>query len=483
MTKLHIPYLPIIIVLASMLSLIGIIGHDVQEWDEARNGVNAYEMYHNKDYINLYYDGAIDTWNAKPPLLTWLVVLSYHIFGFNEYGLRLPSLLATILFFTYLYLLIRLYDTGKTAFLSCFILLCCKAVVGPRVGITGDFDALLLLFLTAMVYHFMRYLHFGATWHIYVAAIFFGLAFYTKGFAAFIILPGIILFLLVTKRLLPLLKLREFWLATSLAIVFAASWLVIVSVWGKNPADNHYHNSGTVETMLFNDVYERLATTTFDYKKEYTPDRTFFVTTLDAHFNLWNYVWWLGLATGATILYKRRRYLSSSKSAEPLRLLLLSICLITPMALLLTFATFKHFWYLAPVYGYIAYVCAWTIMYYSHKWKQVMYIACALGAFTLARHVLHLQQRSTDMHRFMDPHNSYFKDHEQIVVVGPVQQHMLLYIKWLGKKVINTENELRPSDSLVLLRETSSSPNISQLQPVARYKDFSIAYYLPKKPN
>ena len=62
-------FLPVIIVLATILLTWTIGMHDVDEWDEARNGTNACEMYHNGDYVNYYYGGQPDTWNAKPPLI------------------------------------------------------------------------------------------------------------------------------------------------------------------------------------------------------------------------------------------------------------------------------------------------------------------------------------------------------------------------------------------------------------------------------
>ncbi len=67
-------HLLFVLAVASFL-LFSVIGkNSISEWDESRNGMNAYEMYHNGDYINLYYAGELDTWNAKPPLVIWLTV-------------------------------------------------------------------------------------------------------------------------------------------------------------------------------------------------------------------------------------------------------------------------------------------------------------------------------------------------------------------------------------------------------------------------
>lgn len=166
----------------------------INEWDEARNGVNAVEMYKNGDWINLYYAGELDTWNAKPPLLIWLVVACYKVFGFNSFALRLPSVLATIGTFIYAWKLLSCDKNKQAALITCLVLLSCKAIVGGHVGLTGDFDAPLVFFLTASAYYFYRFIEFNDSPSIYMVAIFTGLAFYTKGSPSIVYLPSFLLF-------------------------------------------------------------------------------------------------------------------------------------------------------------------------------------------------------------------------------------------------------------------------------------------------
>ena len=40
----------------------------VDSWDEARHGVNAYEMIQNGDYIRHTYNYQVDDWNLKPSI-------------------------------------------------------------------------------------------------------------------------------------------------------------------------------------------------------------------------------------------------------------------------------------------------------------------------------------------------------------------------------------------------------------------------------
>ncbi len=68
-----------------------------EDYDEARHGINAYEMIRNNDYLVHAYQGEPDLWNTKPPLSFWLISLSYRIFGYNAYALRFFSAFFTVL--------------------------------------------------------------------------------------------------------------------------------------------------------------------------------------------------------------------------------------------------------------------------------------------------------------------------------------------------------------------------------------------------
>ena len=53
----------------------------VHDFDEARHGVNAYEMIQERNWIANYYNGEVDYYNLKPPLSYWMISLCYLIFG------------------------------------------------------------------------------------------------------------------------------------------------------------------------------------------------------------------------------------------------------------------------------------------------------------------------------------------------------------------------------------------------------------------
>ena len=66
----------------------------VDSWDEARHGVNAYEMIQNGDYIRHTYNYQTDDWNLKPSVSYWGIVLGFRLFGYSVLGLRFVSALA-----------------------------------------------------------------------------------------------------------------------------------------------------------------------------------------------------------------------------------------------------------------------------------------------------------------------------------------------------------------------------------------------------
>lgn len=90
-------YCLIILILAGFNLFFNLGAYPVNDWDEARHGVSAFEMIHNHNYINVTFGGKTEYWNLKPPLGIWLIALSYKVFGTNVFALRFPSAFAALL--------------------------------------------------------------------------------------------------------------------------------------------------------------------------------------------------------------------------------------------------------------------------------------------------------------------------------------------------------------------------------------------------
>lgn len=433
-------YLLLILLFAATLVFWKLGSHDLSEWDEARNGVNACEMYHNKDFVNLYYAHDLDTWNAKPPLMIWLIAICYKLFGFNEFALRLPSAISTILFFIIFYRLVAILENKVTAFLSCLVLLSCKAVIGFHVGISGDFDALLMLFLMLSAYHFIQYTDYGKTRAVYLAALFTGFAFYTKGTAALLFIPGLLLYALLKGKGKAILQNRHTWYASMLFLCIAGTWALLILLYGKTSDHSVYGTKNALEIMLVHDTYRRLTSSSFDVMQQVKPDYFFFFTTLDSRMNLWNYLFYISILIGVASLYRNRnkmfRYIADPSNG----MALLSACITIPMAIILTFAVNKHAWYLAPFYSFLAFIIARGVMYLAQKSKAVYLMVIALFLFTVVRHFMHINSLTEELHKAQAQNKALLKNSRGIVIKDLPKQNVLLYLEWLDLPITIVPN-------------------------------------------
>lgn len=451
-------YLLFILTIAGSL-LFSCIGKDsLSEYDESRNGMNAYEMYHNGDYVNLYYAGELDTWNAKPPLVIWLTVANYKIFGFNEFALRFVAAISTILFFYVLFRLVELLDTPLTAFITCLILLSCKAIIGWHIGLNGDFDATLTLFLILSAYSFYRYTEKGAHNQILLTGLYTGLAFYTKGPAGLVFLPGFVLYALCTGKLSRYLKDYKLYVSLGIVILIIASWFILVIRYGKTTANSYYGSKNSLETMLVYDTVHRLTSTDFEVPEKFESDNLFFFHSLDVRMNVWNYLFYLALLTGIILIYKNRKNLSGYiRSNEPV---LFALCVITPLTLVVNFATNKHDWYLAPVWGFIAFLIAKCTVYLSNRWKPAYAIHGLLFAFLFIRHLAYLQSLPKGMATVLKKSNALLAN-TNYVVASATPQNILLNLTWMnmGFNRIDVTTELKQHRGQILLIEKNKIDN------------------------
>lgn len=360
------------------MSLWNLGADPIMVWDESRNGVTASEMIANKDYLNLHYGGRPDDWSVKPPLFIWTVALSFQAFGQSTFALRLPSAIASIIALYWLFQICRLYRSSSFALVVGLVLLSVKGFLGPHVGRSGDYDALLVCLLLGGLYYCLRFLDFKYTRGAYLTAILWGLAFWTKGPAAFIFFPGIFLLLLYKKQWKLLLSNPSIWKAGLLFFAICGSWVFAIYHYGATFQTSSFAGSNAFQRIFLNDILHRFSSSTVDgaiHPKDYT----FFFTYLDARFNLWNYLFYLSLLifliTPLSITAVLR-----NKKIDPL--LLLAFSLTFTLALFFTFASTKHHWYMAPALPFIAII---TVNGLEQYWPRTKYLLIGLLAFTLGR--------------------------------------------------------------------------------------------------
>lgn len=308
--------------------------------------MNALGMIRTGDLINHYYGEELDTWSAKPHLMNWLIVISYHFFGYNEFALRFPSAIATVFFFILAYKLIILYRPAYFAFFSCLILISTKGIIGFHVGRTGDTDALLVLFLTGFIYFYLKYLEFEDKKSIYFAALLFGLAFYAKGFAAFLVLPGVVIYLLVIKRFNSVVGSKHTLFAVLLVILIIGSWFYLLIRFGISYANPEYGGGNFMEQMVFYDIISRYFKTDSGIGEG---GILYFIPTFDSVFNLWNYVFYVVFIYALIKLFRAKDDVIQYLCKRENHLLLFSVCVAFTTIVVISLSQNKHRWYFAPV--------------------------------------------------------------------------------------------------------------------------------------
>ncbi|MEM9930977.1 MAG: glycosyltransferase family 39 protein [Bacteroidota bacterium] len=172
-------------------------------YDEARRAVSALEMARGDapSWLTPPYYGAPDHWGTKPPLLVWSQALWMKVLGPGELAVRLPSALATLaLCFLLTWWGKRDWGSPLAGALGALAVVLNWHFMGNHGARTGDFDALLVLFLTSQVICFYRWIASGQLKWLWLAGAAVFLAGMTKGVAGGFLLPGIGLWLLVDQQ-------------------------------------------------------------------------------------------------------------------------------------------------------------------------------------------------------------------------------------------------------------------------------------------
>lgn len=219
----------------------------IQHWDEARHGVNAYEMMKNHNYIVNTYNYENDYFNLKPPLSYWGIILGFRLFGTGVFGMRFYSALAA--FATFLLIavyLLRRY--GKTAALcSMAMFLTFYDFFYWHAARNADADAVYILFFTIGCLALVESVRCPRlTW---ICGLMFSLCFLSKSWHACVLLPigGLFwLFSGLSKRM----KLSHY-------IAFFACAVLPIALWAV--ARYQYDGMAFLGQMFGVDVTQRIA--------------------------------------------------------------------------------------------------------------------------------------------------------------------------------------------------------------------------------
>jgi len=456
-----------------LLSFLCLGQHPVSPWDEARTGVNAIEMLKNGDWANLHYAGQPDTWRAKPPFVVWLVAVSFKIFGFNELALRLPAALAIVLAFFFIFKIITLYRSEFFAACTMLMLASVNGLIGWHVGRTGDFDAMLVCFLVAGTYFFLRNLDFGEKTAIFLWGLLWGTAFLVKGPAAGVLVPGVILYAIFTGRFNSLAKAKEMWLAVFIAMLFPLGWFLTQHFFGLRVEQNGTFLT-SFDRLFDTDLWTRFTQSAEGWKEPF--DVGFFFYSLDKSFNLWHLVFFGLLAFGLFKMVKSGsgfliRFLKNEKH----RLLVLSLCLYFPLAIFLTIAAKSNRWYLAPALPFVGIATFFGIRYFWVKYYWVKYAFAALLIFTLGRRFFEILTPRPRPAVIVENAEKFSKA-SAIVQVGPIEQDLLLYLYFQNRNLVFSPKQraVGPGEVLFVHKFSLPTPPPENLNLIGESKDYRL---------
>lgn len=175
----------------------------VNSWDEARHGVNAYEMIRNGDYIQHTYNGQVDDWNLKPSVSYWGILLGFRLFGYSVFGLRFTSALAYLLTGLACALFAKRYNREASLLVLGFF--CAnERPLSAHLARAGDADSLYLLFFTLAMLAMLSVKKNHK--NVYLCGLMFSLAFLTKSWHAGMIMAIGAMYLLANGEILRFTK-------------------------------------------------------------------------------------------------------------------------------------------------------------------------------------------------------------------------------------------------------------------------------------
>jgi len=323
----------------------------VRLWDESRRGINAYEMYHNGNWLVTHYDGEPEMWGTKPPLLIWLQVISMKIAGPGELALRIPSAIAAFLTCLVIFLFSARYLKNPLfGLVWALVLVTSNSYIDFHAARSGDFDALMTLFMLLYTLSFFKYIEEKKNKDLYLTIIFITLATFTKGIAGLLFLPGLFLYALLTGSFMMILKNRHTYYGMLIFIVLIAGFYL-----GREAV-----NPGYLKAVWVNEIGGRYLETLEKHDKNFW----FFLQRLK-----WPGMikWWPfilpGVITGLMMKEKKFR-----------RLTLFGLIVTVSHLLIISASKTKLEWYNIPEYPYYALFIAsftWFIISIIFKISEI----------------------------------------------------------------------------------------------------------------
>jgi 4-amino-4-deoxy-L-arabinose transferase-like glycosyltransferase len=321
---------------AFFLWLVALGNVPLRDWDEGYYGVVARDIFRTGNWLYPTYLG--EPFLFKPPLMMWLITVSYHLGGISEFTTRFSGTFLTALGVPLLYLLgEEVFKRRRISYFSALVYLTLLPVV--RHGRLAMFDGAINTFWIFAFFCLLKARK-DSKW-----AVGFGIAMgaiaLTKGILV-LALGAIAMLFIISDRQFKLFKSFSFWLGILLGFLPAIFW------YGAQI--QHYGNE-FIQFHFYEQSIERVATTIEGH------DRAFYYYFIE----LIKYtIPWLVFLPGGIWLAWRERRQSWSK--------LIFVGMGSYMGIISLMGT-KLPWYIMPVYPFVAL----AVGAYLEQWHQQKY--------------------------------------------------------------------------------------------------------------
>jgi len=295
-------------------------------FDEIRLADNAIEMAQTGSLVVTRFDGAPDFWNTKPPLQIWLEASSVKLLGIRTLAFRLPSALAALATVLTLFVFARRrFGDSWHALLAAGLLLSSSLYVLVHCARNGEYDAMLVLWMTAASLAFFTFV-----WRpeqekwLWLTTMFMVLAVYTKGIQGLILVPGFVIYAAVMGRFKAVFGRRRVYYAAGAALLTIGLYYV----------GREHLQPGYLHAVWRNELFGRYAVVNEGHHASFF---AYFIAMK----------WW-------TVVLVYGIFAIPLMKGEDRRLGIFAIIVATSYLLVISLSKTKLEWYAAPVYPLLA---------------------------------------------------------------------------------------------------------------------------------
>jgi outer membrane protein assembly factor BamB len=197
--------------------------------DEQTYSQMAYYMTKTGDYLNPHGFGVLAIWAGKPPLLMWLMALSYQLFGVTGFAARFVIPLFGALTLVFMYFLGKKLYSRTIGFMSVLILGSFSTFYLFSTRAMTDVP-LLCLIIGSFYYFLLSQEKTASRWYAPLSGVLFGLAFLTKQTGALLIPIILVIYLVLSQRSYKPLLTKQFGLFIAAGLLVVAPWLIYMTL-------------------------------------------------------------------------------------------------------------------------------------------------------------------------------------------------------------------------------------------------------------